>query len=154
MASGTEKGSVSSPLPSVHVVWNIFLSSWCWWALSCLLHWYTFWNVYFWLMWELNLDWRHRNPVQHLVYLDSFPGHLVFDFCPFARSTDGVAKASVQPEPDCSRCQLEKGAGQGPGWDLPCRMTWVMAFCDETLQSIGRNVPRTVKEKHQCYCRG
>lgn len=105
-------------------------------------------------MWELNLDWRHRNPVQHLVYLDSFPGHLVFDFCPFARSTDGVAKASVQPEPDCSPRQLEKGTGQGPGWDPPRRTAWVMTVCDETWQSTGRNVPRTVKDKHQCYCRG
>lgn len=58
------------------------------------------------------------------------------------------------PEPDCLAHQLEKRMGQGPDWALPRRMTWVITFCHMTLQCIGRNVPKRVIEKHQCYCTG
>lgn len=103
-------------------------------------------------MWELNLDWRHRNPEQHLVYLDPFPGHLVFDFCPFARSTDGAAEASVQPELNCSPpVSWRREWGRDPGAP-PHRMAWVVTFCEEIFQSSARIVPRRVTGKHQCCC--
>lgn len=92
MPAGTEKGSMCL-LPSLHVVVKIFWNSWCWWVRSHLL--YAFYSVYLLLVWELNLDSRHWNAGQHLVYGDEFPSRLVLGFCP-ARSTDSVTQARVQ----------------------------------------------------------